>query len=148
MPAVLLTGLCCACTKGTPETRPSIEIKEINATEFVSGGGIPIGDLRITLEFQDKEGDLGGGIVTYVRQRTNIKPITDAASNDKVDTIRNTIPEFPKSTIGDIQLLVPGTFLSEDPFENDTMVFKIFVQDLAGNISDTVTTPSIVERMQ
>ena len=70
----------------------------------------------------------------------------DAASNDKIDTVSSSIPEFPKTTTGEIKVTVPNSLLNEDPFDNDTMVFKIFVVDAAGNSSDTITTPTIVEK--
>jgi hypothetical protein len=138
---LLVASVVMACSKDKLSTKPSIRIKNINTTEVFPGT-----DLRISLEFKDKEGDLGGGILTYIRNRTNIKPIPDATSNDKNDTVEYIIPIFPKTSTGDIDLNIQNSFLSEDPFDNDTMFFKIFVKDVAGNLSDTVQTESIVER--
>ena len=54
---LILILICCfivACSKDTFETRPTIKIKE------VSSEVIPLnGNLDITLEYTDKEGDLG-----------------------------------------------------------------------------------------
>lgn len=119
----------------------------MNGTEFVlDSSTFFVPDLVMTLEYNDKEGDLGGGIVTYIRNRLNAEPIENPASNDKTDTIRSTLPDFPKTSTGEIDIIFPGTFLIEDPRDNDTMNFTIFVQDMAGNISDTITTPTIVQR--
>jgi hypothetical protein len=141
LPSILLLTMLMACSKGKLNTRPSITIKNINTTEVFPGT-----DLIFTLDYRDKEGDLGNGRATYIRKRLNIKPIPDAASNDKIDTVTNSIPDFPKTTSGEIRITVPNSLLNEDPFDNDTMVFKIFVTDVAGNISDTLTSPTIVER--
>ena len=116
-----------------------------SARAFVDAGPLQIPDLVMTIEYDDKEGDLGGGTITYVRDRLNIIPIQDAASNDKADTIRSQLPEFPKTSTGEMEIRVPGLFLQEDPDRNDTMEFKIYVQDVAGNVSDTITTPIVVQ---
>jgi hypothetical protein len=129
------------CSKDKLESKPAIDLKSINSTEVFPGM-----DLLIVLEYRDKEGDLGNGTITYIRNRLNAKPIPDAASNDKADTITTLLPEFPKTSSGDIQLRIVNGFLSEDPFDNDTMNFKIFVKDVAGNVSDTLLTENIVER--
>jgi hypothetical protein len=147
---VLLTVLV-SCSKDKPSTKPSIKFKSINGTDFLAEMVV-----NISLEYTDKEGDLGNGIITYIRDRVNLKPITDPASNDKADTIQSALPDFPKTSTGEITLRIPGSFLDEDPLPqndsanasiyNDTVVFKIFVQDIAGNVSDTITTPEVVQR--
>ena len=137
------------CDKDKLETKPSIELKKVNGTEFLLDSvTFRIPDLIMTLRYDDKEGDLGGGVVTYIRTRTNIDPIENPAANDKIDTIRSMLPEFPKTSTGEIDIIFPGTFLLEDPRDNDTMFFDLFVQDLAGNVSDTIRTPTIVQRKQ
>ena len=130
-----------ACDKNKLETTPVIEIKNINTTEVAPGQ-----ELVITLLYKDKEGDLGGGLITYVRNRLNLKPISDPASNDKADTVQRILPNFPKTTSGDIELRIDNAFMTEDPFENDTMIFKIYVSDAANNVSDTVVTSTVVDR--
>lgn len=147
----LLLSIVVSCTKDKANTKPSIKFKNINGSEFVPGSTVNIG-----LQFTDKEGDLGNGTLTYIRDRTNLKPITDPASNDKADSITTTLPDFPKSTTGDLSVLIPYAFLDEDPLPsndsahaslyNDTMVFKIFVTDIQGNSSDTIITPQIIQR--
>ena len=129
-----------ACDKNKLNTKPSIEVKNVNATNIR-----PNEQLVIDLNYKDKEGDLGGGLITYIRERLNIKPITDPASNDKADTTRSILPDFPKTTSGEIELKIDNAFMSEDPFDNDTMNFKIFVTDVAGNSSDTITVGPVVD---
>ena len=141
LPLIIVVSGIVACGKDKLNTRPSIEIKNINTTEVLPGQ-----ELIINLNYTDKEGDLGGGLLTYIRNRLNIKPIPDAPSNDKADTIIRPLPNFPKTTSGEIELRIPGLFMSEDPFENDTMFFKIFVADAGGNVSDTLNTGTIVEK--
>lgn len=148
---LLLLSIVVSCSKDKANTKPSIKFKNINGSEFLPGSTV-----NITLEYTDKEGDLGNGTLTYVRNRTNLKPITDPASNDKADTSTTTLPDFPNTTTGEISVLIPYTFLDEDPLPsndsahaslyNDTMVFKIFVTDVQGNKSDTIVTPQVIQR--
>jgi hypothetical protein len=141
VPFLLLATVLVACDKNKLETTPVIEIKNINTTEVLPGQ-----ELVITLLYKDKEGDLGGGLITYIRNRLNSKPISDPASNDKADTVQRILPNFPKTTSGDIELKIDNAFMTEDPFENDTMIFKIFVVDAANNVSDTIVTGTVIDR--
>lgn len=130
-----------ACDKNKLDTKPSIKIKNVNTSDVLPGQ-----QLVITLEYKDKEGDLGGGTITYIRERLNIKPIPDPTSNEKADTVERFLPDFPKTTSGDIEVKIDNAFMSEDPFENDTMIFKLFVKDVAANVSDTVATGAVVDK--
>lgn len=136
----LLTSV--SCNKDKFQTKPTIEVKSLNTREVVS----PNGELEIRLEYTDKEGDLGDGILTYIRVRTNIRPIPLPGTYDKPDTILSAIPVFPNTTRGDIFLTLPYNFLDEDPGQNDTMFFKITVKDIRNNTSDTISTASIVAK--
>lgn len=148
VPFLLAVVVFAACSKDKLETKPTIELKSLNGTEFVFDPMLGVPDLIMTFEFRDKEGDLGGGTVTYIRNRTNADPISNPAANDKIDTVRAPLPNFPKSTTGEFEIKFPGPFLIEDPDDNDTMFFKVLVQDVAGNVSDTVVTPTVVQRKQ
>lgn len=141
LPYLVFSVVVVACDKNKLETTPSINIKNVNTTEVFPGQ-----QLVVTLDYQDKEGDLGNGLITYIRERLNIRPIPDAQSNDKADTVVRMLPDFPKTTSGDIELKIDQAYMSEDPFDNDTMVFKIFVTDVAGNVSDTVSTGTVIDR--
>lgn len=141
LPYLAFAVVVVACGKDKLQSKPTLKIKGTNGTEIPPGG-----ELIINLEFTDKEGDLGGGIITYVRNRLNAKPITDPNSNDKADTVNQILPEFPKTTTGEIQLKISNAFMSEDPFDNDTMFFKIYVADINNNVSDTLTTETVIDR--
>jgi len=151
LPLILLLSLVVSCSKDKLNTKPSLSFKSINGNEFFPGGKV-----NITLSYTDKEGDLSKGVLTYIRNRLNTRPITDPASNKLIDTVNSQLPEFPKSATGEMNVLISYNFLNEEPLPindsanasryNDTMVFKIFVKDVAGNVSDTVTTPQIVQR--
>lgn len=137
---LVVAVLAFACSKDKLETKPSIAIKSINSTEIYPGM-----DLVILLDYKDKEGDLGMGLLTYLRERLNIMYPT---INDKTDSVSYPLPDFPKTSEGEIQVVIRGDFLDENPFQNDTVQFKILVQDLGGNISDTLTTPVIIQMQE
>ncbi len=146
LPFLLVLAVFVGCSKGTLESRPSIELRNMNSTQFpIDPNTFFIPDLVMTIRFDDKEGDLAGGTVTYIRVRTNLDPIENPAANDKIDTIRSLLPDFQKATTGEIDIKFPGNFLIEDPRDNDSMYFRITVQDVAGNASDTIDTPPIVQ---
>lgn len=140
LPFILIVTVVVACSKDKLQSKPSLKIKGLNTSEVAPGQ-----NLEIKLTYEDKEGDLGTGMITYIRNRLNAKPIPDAASNDKADTITSVLPDFPKTSSGEIDIIIVNGFLSEDPFDNDTMNFKIFVTDVSGNVSDTVITDKVVE---
>jgi len=139
LPLFLLPALFLSCSKNKLETKPGIELKSMNTDVF------PGQTLDISLDFTDKEGDLGGGVLVYKRQRLNIRGIPDAQSNDKADSIATSLPTFPKSTFGNFVITLPYDFLTEDPNDNDTMVFHIYAIDVGGHSSDTITTPMVIE---
>ena len=131
-----------SCDKDKFQTKPSIEIKSISTKEVPAQNGT----MNIRLNYTDKEGDLGKGILTYIRIRTNGTPIPNPNNNDKIDTVRTPIPDFPSKNNGELDILFDYNFMDEDPFRNDTMYFKITVQDRGGNNSDTISTPAVVAR--
>ena len=137
----LILGLICcfimACSKDTFETTPTIKIKELSSEVI-----LPNGNLEITLEYTDKEGDLGRGEVTYIRDRQNLKGPTQ----DIADTVHYPIPEFTPKNKGEIIVKVPYDFMDEDQNDNDTMVFRLSVIDFRGNKSDTVSTVNIIAK--
>jgi hypothetical protein len=131
-----------ACHKDKFQTKPTINVKELNTTEV----NAPDGTLRITIECTDKEGDEGGGQLTYIRVRTNSTPIPDPTNNDKADTAYATVPDFPKKDKVEMTLDIPYNFLDEDPGRNDTMFFRLTLRDGANNQSDTIETKQIVAK--
>jgi len=131
-----------ACHKDKFQTKPTLSVKEINNTDVPA----PDGTLRITLECTDKEGDGGGGQLTYIRVRTNSTAIPDPTNNDKADTAHATVPDFPTKDKVEITLDIPYNFLDEDPTLNDTMFFRLTLRDRGSNQSDTISTTQIVAK--
>jgi len=141
---LILILICCfimACNKDTFETKPTIKIKELNSEVIPENA-----NLDVTLEYTDKEGDLGRGELTYIRERKNIKPIPNPGVNDQIDTVRYPIPDFTPKNKGEIVVSIPYSLMNEDPNDDDTMIFKISVVDFRGNKSDTVTTVNIIAK--
>lgn len=140
----LLLVILGSCGKDKYETTPTITIKEANP-DVVDA---PNGTLRFIIESTDKEGDEGGGILTYIRVRTSLVPIPNPGLNDKADTVRMLVPNFPKTSKKDLEVSVIYDFLNEHPNLNDTMYFRFTLQDLAGNNSDTLDSKIIVARQE
>ena len=134
---ISLLILLVACGKDKFETKPKLEIKGYSSKEIFPGD-----IMTIRLNYFDKEGDLSGAPVVGILRRLNLFPL--AAGQDKVDTISTTLPEFPKKDNGEITFQLPFDFLKESTVENDTLIFRFAVTDLAGNKSDTITTDQIV----
>ncbi len=134
---ISLATLFVACDKDKFETKPKLEIKDYSSREIRQGQS-----LRIRLNYYDKEGDLSGAPVIGILRRLNLVPLP--SGQDKVDTIRNVLPEFPEKDNGEISFELPFDFLKESLIENDTLMFRFAVEDLAGNKSDTVDSDQVV----
>jgi hypothetical protein len=132
-----------ACHKDKVETMPHISFKSTN-TDVVP----PNSTLRVSLEFTDKEGDLDSLFV--IRQRLNAK-----GPNYRV--LPYSIPEFSGQTKGELQLTmnyqtdlvlnlnalrIPGSNPAQ--YEPDTMQFRFYVKDKAGNVSDSTAPKQII----
>jgi len=140
IPAIFLISLVTilvACGKDKFETKPRLEIKDYNSKEIHQGQ-----TLRIRMNYYDKEGDLSGASVIGVLRRLNMVPLPP--TQDKVDTFRNSLPEFPERDQGEISFELPYDFLKESLVENDTIMFRFAVEDLKGNKSDTIDSDQIV----
>jgi len=138
IPVMLLASSCvamAACSKDTFETKPKIEITGYNTRELRTDQ-----ILSITMDYFDKEGDLGNGSVTAILDRQNISD----ANIPRAMELAYVLPEFPPRDKGEIVLRIPYESLEHTDFENDTFLLRVFVIDRASNISDTVTTEQIV----
>lgn len=137
-----------ACGKDKPETKPSIKITS------VSGNIVPVGsNLAITLEFNDKEGDVNDTLFVWKPRLNTIPPVSGVTLRDSFP-IR--IPDFPSKSTGEILLdldynsyLVSAQSAPDDPNNpgqkiSDTVLFRFVLKDRAGNTSDTVQTDQIV----
>lgn len=134
-----------ACNKDKFLTKPTIRIKSLN-TEFVPLNG----NLIITMECTDKEGDVQDSVF-IVKRRLNKRVVPTLR-----DTLRYTFPVFPVSPRTEIvatldyQTIIsaqsPPNIPGSNPpqKERDTLVLKLAVRDKAGNISDTITSKQII----
>jgi hypothetical protein len=139
-----------SCSKDKLTTRPSITIASIDGNLVGPGGAI-----NVTLDFLDKDGDVysaDSSKTSYLfmdRERINRRSKPETANS-----FEYTIPRYPPgSTKGQIK----ATFAYEDltaalnpndledgKKESDSVILHISIQDVAGNISDTVSTKTIV----
>lgn len=142
MSLILITVI--ACNKDKFETKPQLKFKSKN-TDLVQVNG----DLRINIEYTDKEGDVDDSLIV-VRQRLNRRgPIILSPSPYG-------IPSFPDTNKGQFEitfayqlglifgipaLTIPGSFPVQR--ETDTLVLKFVARDKAGNKSDTLTVSNI-----
>jgi hypothetical protein len=146
---LLLATLACAtltllfsCDKNTFETKPRIEIKSISTDELFPGQ-----ELRVTLNYFDKEGDLGKGVLTYIMERT---PAAKAFPNFEIaDTVDAVLPEFPDKSQAEITQRFAYDRLDEKSDglridKNDTVYIRFTVRDKEGNQSDTIATKQII----
>ena len=141
MSLILITVI--ACNKDKFETKPQLKFKSKN-TDLVQVNG----DLRINIEYTDKEGDVSDSLIV-VRQRLNRRgPIILLSPY--------VIPGFPLTTKGEFEvtfayqrdlifnipaLTIPGS--NPVQRETDTLVLKFVARDKAGNKSDTLTVSNI-----
>jgi hypothetical protein len=136
-----------SCDKDKFETKPTLEVVE-TSSDYVPKNG----DLRVRLEFTDKEGDVTDSVI-LLRQRMNLK--NTVISNP----IKYSIPTHPAITKADIEvnleyvngltfgfpaINIPGT--NPTQYEPDTLQLKFVVRDAQGNKSDTAIAHVIVER--
>jgi hypothetical protein len=133
IPAFLLIAV--ACKKNSYTTKPQISIKSINTIVDSASS------LNVTFKFTDKEGDLGGGTIVSLRTRLNQNTTANGAT---ADSVPNPIPPFPNYTSGEFAWTLDYDNLSESKTENDTVIFRYWVTDRAGNTSDTITSPKVV----
>jgi hypothetical protein len=133
-----------SCGKDRFQTKPQLKFKSRN-TDIVALNS----DLRLNIEFTDKEGDVTDSVL-IVRQRLNVRfPETKPANPYK-------IPTFPKTDKGEFEItmryqfdLVTG-FIAHDALgaspqrkEIDTLRLKIVARDKAGNKSDTLVIDNV-----
>jgi len=126
-----------ACEKDSITTKPQLRLTSISS-DFVPLGG----SLSFTFEFSDKEGDLS--------RPMGIEKISSSCADvGYIDTVKFAFPDIPgtSNTDGILEVnlnsvnLYPVRCHGQDSVEQ--AVFKFWIKDDAGNISDTVTTEPI-----
>jgi hypothetical protein len=126
-----------ACNKDGIATKPSLKLKSVS-TDFVPLNG----SLQFVFEFSDKEGD-----ITLPLGLEKISSTCPDASY--IDTVKFGFPDIPgtKNTDGTLEVnlnninILPIRCHGQDTVE--LAVFKFWIRDDAGNVSDTVTTEPI-----
>ena len=133
-----------SCNKDKFQTRPTITLKSIN-NEVVPQNG----SLVVELEVTDKEGDVQDSVIV-IKKRLNKRVVTTVR-----DTLRFKYPVFPETPKTQVLVtldyqsilsaLNPPTIPGSMPpqRELDTLQVKFAVKDNAGNVSDTLTIPTI-----
>ncbi len=132
-----------ACNKDKYSTTPQLSFKKFSNNVIPVGGGF-----EATIHFTDKEGDIGSKF--YVKRISRICPTT--AGINFTDSNKAVIPDFntSRNLEGDFLIsfsrIVGGNsfYLANCSGKNDTSLFKIWVKDFAGNVSDTLVTPEFV----
>ncbi len=134
-----------ACNKDKFQTKPTISIKSMN-TEFVPLNG----NLIITLECTDKEGDVQDSVI-IIKKRLNRRVVRTLR-----DTLKYPFPVFPVSPRTEIVATldyqtilsaetppnIPGTNPVQK--ERDTLILRMAVKDKAGHTSDTITSKQVI----
>ncbi|HMO33218.1 MAG TPA: hypothetical protein PKE07_09470 [Lacibacter sp.] len=141
IPALFLAG----CKKDNYETRPRLEIKSVKVQEVIVSGGGNGTIIEIDFNVLDKEGDVKDSIFI---QKVDAATIP-CPGNSILSNLNYRIPDFPGNNqkslfrlrFATIQLegytLLGGT---QCPPRRDTSLFRFWVKDAAGNVSDTVQT--------
>ncbi|MEO6684135.1 MAG: hypothetical protein ABIN48_15030 [Ginsengibacter sp.] len=124
------------CNKDKFDTVPFLEFTSVNTNQLRSGDL-----LKFTLSFTDKEGDISNKLHV-------IKSSPECPTGNYVADYA--IPNFPAkmNQKGEITITfgynvsgIPAIIL--DCKKDETATFRFVIEDRAGNISDTVSSPPI-----
>ncbi len=135
------------CKKDQFESKPALVLKDIK-TYFLSSGIAQGSAIEIEMEVNDKEGDVTDSI--YIQK-------IDAASipcpDNSLPNLNYKIPSYPSGNEQSIvfrlkfaSFQIPGYAFISGPQcspRKDTSLFKIWVSDRKGNVSDTLVTRAI-----
>jgi hypothetical protein len=138
--SLLLTLFFAACTKDKFTSKPQLSFVKFTK-DVVRPGDV----FQIVLEVTDKEGDIQDSI--FVEKFVANCPGSGFKTRYKLPTfseIKNLKGQLEICYGYGINLgcpIITGPFC---PNKNDTAVFRFYVRDLAGNVSDTLTTPTVI----
>jgi hypothetical protein len=143
IPAVLVTLIVTtlvvvSCGK-TSNCKPSISLQSINRTVQAYDS------MRVSFKFTCGPA-ISNGNFWSIRNRTNVNQLTNQSGSD---TTEFTLPSFSGND-GQIYFSLPWNgYLNETNNENDTFLFKFFVQNADTTLtSDTVYSPQVVVLFQ
>lgn len=135
---ITVTIVAIACKKDQFTTRPQLKFKSVN-TELVLSNQPLVFYLQVT----DKEGDFTGQSRVYSE-----KVSRHCADTETQDSLR--IPDNI-TTRKDMDVEIEYAFQTPpkcvaNSAVDDTCYFKFWIKDAANNVSDTVTSPTIIIR--
>jgi hypothetical protein len=143
IPAVLVTLIVTtlvvvSCSKNSNCT-PSISLQSINRTVQAYDS------MRVSFKFTCGTA-ISNGNFWSIRNRTNVNQLTNQSGSD---TTEFTLPSFSGNS-GQIYFSLPWNgYLNETNNENDTFLFKFYVQNADTTMtSDTVYSPQVVVLFQ
>jgi hypothetical protein len=138
----LVAGLFFACKKDKIGTRPLLTFKgySLDSVTFKTD------KMTVLMNVKDGDGD--------IEDTLSIAPIIDSHGADTTAYLRKKMPSIGgnrgSQINAEIQILLDNTeirFGNYPSIPNDSIHFKVFIRDLAGNISDTIYTPKIAYRV-
>lgn len=141
--SIALCVLIAACSKDKYTTKPKLELKSVSGKDFPS---------KAVLNFQftvtDKEGDIQNTL--WVQKVSLLSICNDTTSWPGAYQV----PDFSSTKNLKVEMDVnycyncgndsPYPIISGCPQRDDSCYFKFWLKDKAGNVSDTVTSPTIV----
>lgn len=123
-----------SCNK-TNSNKPTLKLESISSPVQVNDS------MRAHFKFTGGS-SISNGFFWSIRHRINQLQATDTSGGD---TVTFQLPTFSGNS-GEIYFSLPWQgYLNETATENDTMVFKFFVQTADSTLfSDTVTSPQVI----
>ncbi|WP_295116839.1 hypothetical protein [uncultured Chitinophaga sp.] len=136
--AVLAIGLM-ACKKDDAKgDKPQVTFKEFSLAEIPANYQ---GVMLITLDVKDGDGDIENALYIQTKWTTpSTERPYDIRDMPGIGAYKGT------SLTAQVQVVLDNNFLqpnSESNLEPDSLYYNIYIEDNAGNISDTVSTPKI-----
>lgn len=145
IPAIILGLFLSACEKDKFDTRPTLKLKSVSTREVVPATPVDLTpNLILSFEFTDKEGDLAGARIGVIKEVSNceiggfmdLETYKFSSDLPKTTNLKGVIDlNFPYFKINPICPTYPV-----NQFQGDSAVFYVWVEDNAGNVSDTVST--------
>jgi hypothetical protein len=134
---IVTTLVVISCNKNN-SGKPTLSIESINTTVQANDS------MRVTFKFTGGS-QISNGLFWSIRNRINVNQLTNQSGSD---TINFSLPAFSGNS-GQIYFSLPWNgYLNETSTENDTFLFKFFVQNADTSVttltSDTAKSPQIV----
>ena len=134
-----LLGVIGCGKSGNFPTTPDLKYQSVYPMELSS-----MDSVAITCSFRDQEGDIQGSVWYKVNN------LTTPANTTEFDNYGHDVPKFPeqKNMEGTIiTILKPGVDFSVGSTQgggSDSIYFELYLKDVAGHISDTVRTDTVL----